>query len=160
MKQLLKFKFLTLSLIVGGLLSFTFINSNIPNIYPLEGEVNISSEYGKRIHPITKKEAMHNGVDFKASLGTLVLATADGTVYKVESLPKSYGNKITIEHQGNFQTIYAQLETIKVKEGDKVFQKDIIGTVGNTGKSTGPHLHYEVILNHHNVNPLDYINQE
>ena len=157
MKQVLHFKFLLISVFIGGLLSFTFTHSSTPTIYPLKGEVTISSKYGKRVHPISHESKMHNGIDFKAELGTSVIATADGIVLKVEFLPKGYGNKITIQHDGNIQTIYAQLETVKVKEGDQVSQKDIIAAVGNSGKSTGPHLHYEVIVNHNFVDPLQFI---
>lgn len=156
MKLKSHFRSLLLSVFVGGLLSFTIIHNNVPSIYPLNGDVTISSNYGKRIHPITHESKMHVGVDFKAKIGTPVIATADGVVTKIEYLPNGYGNKITLQHKDNIQTIYAQLETINVKEGQKISQKDLIGTVGNTGKSTGPHLHYEVVINGDHMDPNLY----
>jgi murein DD-endopeptidase MepM/ murein hydrolase activator NlpD len=159
MKNFIRATFLILTLSVG-LIAFTFIANDTPNINPIqEDQIQISSGYGMRTHPITHKEKMHTGIDFIAAKGTPVVATANGKILKIEFNPEGYGNKITIQHINNLRTIYAQLETVKVKEGQEVSQKDIIGTVGSSGKSTGPHLHYEIELNQKKVDPSLYINK-
>ena len=133
----------------------------IPSIFPVKkGDgVEISSGYGMRIHPISKKEMMHNAVDIKAPMGTPVFATANGLVRKVEKDFKQgegYGKYIIIDHTNGFSTLYAQLSEYNVIEGKEVKQGDVIGYVGQTGLSVGPHLHYEVIKEGKNVNPEDY----
>ena len=141
-----------------GLLSFKSSSHEVPNIYPIqEMDVEIGSSYGMRIHPFTKEKKMHEGVDFIAKLGTPVVATADGKVIEVAFLSEGYGNKITIQHANKVTTIYAQLDKVKVTEGQLVSQMDVIGTVGSSGRSTTPHLHYEIELDKVNVDPLTYI---
>lgn len=142
-------------------LSQTRTNSkSIPSILPLkEGNTVGASGYGLRIHPVSKKETMHYGVDFKAPEGTPVYATADGMVRKVEKDFKQgegYGKYIIIDHANGFSTLYAQLSDYNVVEGKEVKQGDVIGSVGQSGLSTGPHLHYEVMKEGKNVNPADY----
>jgi hypothetical protein len=136
-------------------------NTDTPSISPIkEGKYNISSEWGMREHPITKKMKMHSGIDLKAETGTEVLATADGTVVKLDfsGEGKGYGRLILIQHDNIYSSVYAQLSAFNVQIGDKVNQGDVIGYVGSSGLSTGPHLHYEVIENGKRVNPVNFFN--
>ena len=130
--------------------------SEVPTIIPIDVE-NLKSErgWGERIHPITKKTQFHKGVDFSANIGTSIKATASGKIIKAEE-DINYGKYIVISHGKTFQTLYAHMSELKVKSGDVVERGQVIGLVGITGKSTGPHLHYEVLLNGKNVNPEDY----
>jgi hypothetical protein len=134
--------------------------SEIPSITPIKkAQFQETSGYGWRIHPIYKKRQFHNGVDFKAEEGTSVIATADGIVQKCEFIEqgKGYGRMILIQHNQQYSTLYAQLSEFKVKVGDQVKQGSIIGLVGHSGISTGPHLHYEVFKDGKNVDPKEYI---
>jgi murein DD-endopeptidase MepM/ murein hydrolase activator NlpD len=159
MKHFLKFSIVLLFL---GLIVFAFKkpNQNIPNISPIKPSelLKKSSGFGMRAHPITKAMKMHNGVDFVAHVGTSVMATADGKIVKIEHKDSGYGNNIIIKHSNGFKTRYAQLQDIKVEIGQKVNQRDLIGTVGSSGTSTGPHLHYEIEFNGNKVDPEYYIN--
>jgi len=132
---------------------------HIPSIRPVEGG-RLSALFGWRIHPITGKNQFHEGLDIAAPRGTPVLAPADGTVELVilKYRPnQSYGRQIVINHGNGLKTRYAHLKTINVRVGEKVTRFTPIGTVGDTGKSTGPHLHYEVISGNQHRNPLEYI---
>jgi len=113
-----------------------------------------------RKDPVTKEDKMHKGVDFSAKTGTPVIATASGAVEKVEFMKGGYGKYIQIKHDDQYQTLYAQLSEMNVQVGDKVEKGQLIGKVGNTGMSTGPHLHYEVIKNGEKVDPKDYYDQK
>jgi beta-lactamase regulating signal transducer with metallopeptidase domain len=129
-----------------------------PNIFPLERKElkNITQIFGKDFkHPITKKVITHGGIDIRAIEGTPVLSTADGIVINV-SHEDGWGKLIVIDHGNGYETWYAHLKDFSVKKGDNVKQAQNIGFVGNTGHSTGPHLHYEVRLNGERVNPMDY----
>lgn len=130
----------------------------IPAIIPVkESEIKqISSYFGYRTDPIYKVTKYHSGMDFAASPGTGVYATGDGVVVKVESNYWGYGNVITIDHGYGYKTRYAHLKKMEVKKGQKVKRGQLIGTVGSTGKATGPHLHYEVLKNDEAVNPLHF----
>ncbi len=133
-------------------------NSFIFPVKKVEG-VEISSGYGERIHPIKKKKMMHNAVDIKAPRGTQVYATADGLVRKVKENFKEgegYGRYIIIDHENGFSTLYAQLESCSVKEGQEIKQGNVIGGVGSSGQSTGPHLHFEMKKDGEYVNPEKY----
>ncbi len=134
-------------------------NNDIPDISPIKtgASFKVTSGYGKRIHPFTKEKKFHYGIDFSAETGTLVVATANGVVTRVVFLEKSYGKLIEIDHRNSYITRYAQLSDYAVREGDKVKKGDVIGYVGQSGLSTGPHLHYEVFKNGKNVNPQDYL---
>jgi murein DD-endopeptidase MepM/ murein hydrolase activator NlpD len=132
------------------------INFDPPKVSPLGEHYEITSGYGMRMHPILRKKKKHIGVDFKAPIGTPVLATADGVIEKVENLPNAYGQFIIIKHDGHYQTLYAQLSEIKVDVGQKVKSGEIIGLSGNSGMSTAPHLHYEVIKDGEHVDPEKY----
>ena len=118
---------------------------------PVDG-ARISSGYGMRKHPILGYNKMHKGMDFAAPTGTPIYAAGDGVIEEA-GRKGSYGKYIRVRHNSKLKTAYAHLHRIKVKSGTRVKQGEVIGTVGSTGRSTGPHLHYEVILNGRQVNP-------
>lgn len=126
----------------------------IPAIQPVSNKQleRVASGFGYRIDPVYKIPKMHAGLDFTASTGTPIYATADGTVKESNFNTGGYGNHVVIDHGFGYETLYAHMVRIKAKRGQKVKRGEVIGWVGNTGKSTGPHLHYEV---HKNGNPLD-----
>jgi murein DD-endopeptidase MepM/ murein hydrolase activator NlpD len=128
-------------------------NESVPGIRPVNG--NITSEFGMRVHPIRRAEIFHAGVDISVSPGTTVAATGDGVV-SFAGWDGGYGQKIAITHGYGFSTVYAHLSKALVREGQRVHRGDIIALSGNTGMSTGPHLHYEVKKNGMNVNPISY----
>ena len=136
--------------------------NNEPSIWPIEKEmIERTTSYGMRVHPIFKYKKMHLGIDLCAERGTDIYATADGYVREVgyTNYPKNgygYGNKIIIDHDKEYSTLYAHLLEYKVKKGDQVKKGDVIGYVGSTGLSTSPHLHYEVMKDGKNVDPADY----
>ncbi|MCH2228792.1 MAG: M23 family metallopeptidase [Crocinitomicaceae bacterium] len=118
------------------------------------------SGFGFRIDPIYKTRRMHTGMDFTAPRGTDVYATGDGVVELVERKRWGYGKSIVINHGFGYKTRYAHLSAFKVKQGQKVKRGELIGLIGSTGKSTGPHLHYEVIKNGKKVNPIGYYHSD
>jgi murein DD-endopeptidase MepM/ murein hydrolase activator NlpD len=124
-------------------------------IYPVKG-ARLSSPFGWRNDPFTGVRRHHAALDLSAPQGTPVKAAMGGKVTAL-SYDNTYGNFIIISHPGDFQTMYAHLHTVSVKKGDSVAQGTQIGTVGNTGYSTGPHLHFAVYKNSRAVNPLDYL---
>jgi murein DD-endopeptidase MepM/ murein hydrolase activator NlpD len=132
--------------------------SSIPAIQPVSNKdlTRVASGYGWRIHPIYKTEKMHTGMDFTAPIGTEVYATGNGVVDKVEMDGRGYGNNVLINHSYGYETLYAHLNKYIVRPGQKVSRGDLIGYVGNSGTSTGPHLHYEVRKNTNPVNPVNY----
>lgn len=125
-----------------------------PSIKPVEGR--ISSRFGYRSSPFTRRREFHKGIDIANRRGTPVRATADGTVTHA-GRKGSFGNMVMIDHGYGIVTRYAHLHTIKTRRGNHLKKGDMIGTIGNTGLSTGPHLHYEVHLNGLPVNPSKYI---
>lgn len=128
------------------LLCSTFIwahQQEPPSISPLGQSFEITSGFGQRIHPIYKNKRMHRGVDFRAPAGTPVMATSDGKVIKAGET-YGYGIRIIIQHDDSYQTLYAQLSSLDVEEGQEVKKGEVIGKVGSSGLSTAPHLHYEV----------------
>ncbi len=131
---------------------------SIPAIQPVSNKdlKRTASGFGLRIHPIYKISKFHSGMDFTAPTGTDVFATGDGVVKTVKSQRRELGNHIILDHGFGYQTVYAHLDAFNVKEGQKVKRGDMIGFVGNTGLSTAPHLHYEVLLNGRYVNPALY----
>jgi len=131
---------------------------SIPAIQPVSNKdlKRTASGFGLRIHPIYKISKFHSGMDFTAPTGTDVYATGNGVVKTVKSQRRELGNHIIIDHGFGYQTVYAHLDAFNVKEGQKVKRGDIIGFVGNTGLSTAPHLHYEVLLNNRYVDPALY----
>ncbi len=130
----------------------------VPAIQPIANKdlTRTASGWGYRIHPVYKIRKFHYGMDFTAPTGTEVYSTGDGTIELVESSRRGYGNKIIINHGFGYKTLYAHLSGFNVKVGQSVKRGDIIGYVGNTGLSTAPHLHYEVLLNNKKVNPINY----
>lgn len=114
-----------------------------------------ASGYGTRIDPIYGTSKFHEGMDFSAPQGTDVYATGDGTVVQM-GWQSGYGNRIVIDHGFGYQTVYAHLRDFRTKLGKKVVRGEVIGGVGSTGKSTGPHLHYEVHVKGKVVNPVNY----
>ena len=128
----------------------------IPAIHPVDRKQSrLSSRYGYRRDPITKKYTFHDGDDFSARTGTDVFATADGIV-KRSRYWGTYGNYIEVDHGFGYRTIYGHLSNRKVNSGDRIIRGQKIGEVGNTGKSTAPHLHYEIKKNGKNVNPKEF----
>jgi hypothetical protein len=130
----------------------------IPAIQPVHNKelYALSSGFGIRIHPVYKVKKMHPGIDFAASIGTPVYATADGTISVVSLRFSGYGKMIEIEHGFGYRTRYAHLHDFAVREGQYVKRGELIGYVGNTGLSTAPHLHYEVFMNGQQINPVHY----
>lgn len=130
----------------------------IPAIQPIEnGDLTlIASGWGQRIHPIYKIRKMHTGIDFSAPVGTPVFATGSGVVEVSNRSGRGLGNSIIIDHGYGYKTLYACMEELNVRSGQTVKRGDVIGTVGDTGLSVAPHLHYEVHLNGEAVNPVNY----
>lgn len=130
--------------------------AHIPSIMPINvADYTISSGYGNRIDPIYGTTKFHAGLDFPADVGDPVFATAKGTV-TFAGWKGGYGNCIDISHGYNYTTRYGHLSSIDVKQGQQVVRGDRIGRVGSTGKSTGPHLHYEVRFKDEPQNPVNY----
>jgi len=125
-------------------------------IIPKKGTY-VSSDYGYRIHPITKEKTMHYGIDIAAPVGTYVHAIADGEIIMARGNGTA-GNEIKIKHKNGIETRYLHMDKKTVKVGDKVKVGQIIGTVGDTGRVTGAHLHFEVIINGEHINPAKIYN--
>lgn len=131
-----------------------------PSIYPIKGEIKISSEFGRRKNPFGGYSSeFHNGVDFPCNYGTEVYATAKGVV-TVSGYNRVYGRTIEIDHGNGIETIYAHNSRLLVKVGDKIEKGQLIAYSGNSGRSTGAHLHYGVRVNGKTVDPLQFINFE
>lgn len=130
---------------------------SVPSRNPLNTG-RISSGYGMRVHPILRRRKRHSGVDLAAPTGTPVYATADGAVSRADR-SRSYGLVIYLDHGAELQTRYAHLSKLLVADGQTVRKGDIIGYVGSTGRSTGPHLHYEVRVDGVAVNPIPYMKE-
>jgi murein DD-endopeptidase MepM/ murein hydrolase activator NlpD len=128
-----------------------------PSIYPTFGR--ISDYYGWRFHPILHKRMFHHGLDIANEKGTPVYATADGVIRAAKRM-KNFGKFISINHKYGYQTNYGHLSKIVVRKGQKVKRGQIIGYMGNTGRSTGTHLHYEVKRYNRYRNPIKYINRK
>ncbi len=133
----------------------------VPAIPPVAlDKVRLSSLFGYRTDPVYGGRRMHQGVDLSGDKGEPIYAPGDGTVVTVKRNYFGYGREIVVDHGFGYQTRYAHLNTMLVKVGDKVSRGDQIATMGNTGKSKGVHLHYEVIYRERRVNPLNYYNEE
>ncbi|QSE96191.1 M23 family metallopeptidase [Fulvivirga lutea] len=130
----------------------------IPAIQPVANKelIRLASGFGYRIHPVYKVKKLHTGIDFSAPIGTPIYATADGVVEKTNVSFSGYGKTIRIDHGYGYKTRYAHMHEFAVKSGDKVKRGQVIGYVGNTGTSTAPHLHYEVIRKGRKINPVHY----
>ena len=129
----------------------------IPAIQPVANKnlKHMASGYGNRIDPIYGTVRYHAGMDFSAPIGTDIYATGDGTV-EAAGWESGYGNCVVIDHGYGYKTRYAHMSKMTVRRGERVVRGQVIGHVGNTGKSTGPHLHYEVIVKGRTVNPVNY----
>lgn len=132
--------------------------SMLPLGKPYEG--GISSDFGYRRNPFTGRgREFHAGIDFRGRLGDSIQSTGDGVV-SFAGAKGGFGRCVIVEHNENLQTLYAHLQKVNVTEGQQVNSGDVIGLLGNTGRSTGPHLHYEIILNNKRINPKIYFNFE
>ncbi len=138
--------------------SKTEMLASIPAIQPIANNdlQRIASGFGYRIHPIYKTSRMHTGMDFTAPVGTDIYCTGDGIVIEADNNAHGYGRNVVVDHGFGFQTIYAHMKDFKVRKGQKVKRGDVLGTVGNSGLSTAPHLHYEVVRNGIKVDPINY----
>ena len=132
--------------------------SSMPAIMPISNKSlkSTASGWGYRFHPIYKIKQFHYGMDFTAAVGTKVYTTGDGIVKDVQTIGGGYGRWILVDHGFGYQTMYAHLSGFSVKIGEQVKRGQVIGYVGNSGTSTGPHLHYEVHRNGEPVNPQYY----
>lgn len=130
----------------------------IPAIQPVNNEdlTRMASGYGYRIDPFTKARKFHYGMDFTAPTGTPVYATGDGVVTRADAGSTGFGRHIRIEHGFGYMSLYAHLYKYNVKKGQKVKRGDLIGFVGNTGRSAAPHLHYEIWKDGNKVNPINF----
>lgn len=130
----------------------------IPAIQPVKNEnlKCIVSGFGYRTDPFTKVRKMHEGMDFTAKTGTPIYATGDGIVARADNTASGFGNHIVIRHGFGYETLFAHLSKYKCRAGQSVKRGDVIGYVGSTGRSEGPHLHYEVHKNGKVVNPINF----
>ena len=117
----------------------------LPSSIPILSDYKITSTYGVRIDPFLGQLSQHEGLDFSATMGTLIRASGKGFVYKT-GFDKEYGNFVELKHQHGYRTLYAHASEVLVKNGQEINRGDPIARVGNSGRSSGPHLHYEVIL--------------
>jgi len=127
----------------------------LPNASPVNAPFN-SSSYGWRVDPFLGVRAFHEGLDFSADVGQPIKATAAGIVIAAEITPE-YGNIVRISHGSGLETRYAHASKLLVKEGDRIKKNQVIALVGNTGRSTGPHLHYEIRMNGESLDPRKYL---
>jgi len=132
--------------------------SAIPSIQPINNENlrRMASGYGWRTDPFTKSRRMHKGMDFSAPTGTPIYAPSDGKVIRVDSRSAGYGKHIRIDHGFGYVTLYAHLSEYNVRRGQRVKRGDVIGFVGNTGRSVAPHLHYEIRKDGKHLNPINF----
>lgn len=143
---------------------FTLMEQNldylrdIPAIMPIQNQdlKYMIYGFGDKLDPVYKTPTVHTGVDFGAPEGTLVVATADGVVTDVDYKARIHGMMVTVTHRSGYTTVYAHLSEISVRPGQRLKRYDKIGLVGNTGKSTAPHIHYEIHKNGKPINPVTY----
>ncbi len=135
--------------------------SHVPAIQPVNNEDlrRLASGFGYRVHPILKIRKFHYGTDFSAPTGTEIYTTGDGVIEKA-GYTRGYGNRVIVNHGYGYKTLYAHMSKIKVRRGQKVTRGELIGLIGNTGLSSAPHLHYEVIKNGVKVNPIHYFHND
>lgn len=146
-----------MSSIEAKILQKSVLKDMLPNSSPVDAAFN-SSSYGWRIDPFNGDKAFHEGLDFTANSGTAIHAAADGIVSTAERTP-DYGNIVKIDHGSGLETRYAHASKLLVKPGERVIKGQIVAQVGSTGRSTGPHLHYEIRLNGNALDPRKYLNK-
>lgn len=132
--------------------------ASIPAIQPISNKDlrRMSSGFGKRIHPIYKTARFHWGNDFTAPVGTEIYATGKGKVILVEKSNSGYGYHVIVDHGYGYETLYAHMSKVSVRQGQSVKRGEVLGLVGNTGLSSAPHLHYEVLKNGNKVDPINF----
>jgi len=132
--------------------------TSIPSIQPVSSSElkRMASGYGYRIDPFTKKRTMHWGMDFSAKTGTPIYATGDGRISRADNRAVGFGNHVRIDHGYGYVSIYAHMDKIAVRRGNLVKRGDLIGYVGNTGRSVAPHLHYEISKDGRKINPINF----
>lgn len=126
----------------------------VPDLSPVRGR--LTSVFGRRMHPFTGKPHMHFGLDLAAPMGNSIFATADGVVTAVGHI-SGYGLLVSIQHPNKVSTLYAHVKKAYVKKGQRVKKGDVIAAVGSSGHSTGPHVHYEIVVDGKRVDPRKYI---
>ena len=132
--------------------------ASIPSVQPIPNDkTQISSGFGQRLHPILKIIKMHEGLDFTSPIGTQIHATGDGQVTFADYSTNGFGIHVIIDHGFGYETLYGHLDGVSVRAGQKIKRGDVIGVVGNTGLSAGPHLHYEVHKGGVPVDPANYL---
>ena len=144
-----------LSTLEAKILQKSVLKDMLPNSSPVEAAFN-SSSYGWRTDPFNGSKAFHEGLDFTANTGTAIKAAADGIVTTAEQTP-DYGKIVKINHGLGLETRYAHASKLLVKQGERVVKGQIVAHVGSTGRSTGPHLHYEIRLNGNSLDPRKYL---
>jgi len=146
-----------MSSVEADVLQHSVLKDMLPNSKPIDAAYK-SSSYGWRIDPFNGSRAFHEGLDFTANTGTPIRAAADGIVEASGQTP-AYGNIVKLNHGSGLETRYAHASKLLVKPGERVVKGQVIALVGSTGRSTGPHLHYEIRLNGHPLDPRKYLNQ-
>lgn len=147
-----------MSSIEAKVLQQSVLKDMLPNSSPIGAAYN-SSSYGWRIDPFNGNKAFHEGLDFTANSGTPIRAAADGIV-SVAELTHAYGNMVKIDHGAGLETRYAHASKLMVKAGERVVKGQVVALVGSTGRSTGPHLHYEIRLNGNPLDPRQYLQKK
>jgi murein DD-endopeptidase MepM/ murein hydrolase activator NlpD len=142
--------------VMFALFSLSAFTQDIPSASPILGKTDIDKGFGPRLHPVLDMVRSHNGADFVVPLGTKVLTTAHGTVSEIGE-DEGYGIYVRVQHSDGYETLYAHLSKSVVSRGQLVKFGSVIAESGNSGKSSGPHLHYEVIKDGKNVDPKGYI---
>ena len=133
---------------------------HLPTLWPLDRtKMRRIGKYGYRVHPILRIRKMHTGMDMSGPIGLPIYATGNGVIAN-PVLRGGYGLQVLVDHQFGYKTRYAHLSKILVKPGQSVKRGDVIGLLGNTGRSTGPHLHYEIIHKGKHVNPINYLSRD
>jgi len=132
--------------------------ASIPSVQPVANKdlKRMASGFGMRLHPIHKIQKFHEGMDFTAPTGTEIYATGNGTITFADYKSNGFGIHVVIDHGYGYETVYAHMSQVKVRKGQKISRGDVIGLVGNTGLSAGPHLHYEVHKGGEAVNPANF----
>ena len=148
----------SLSSLEAKILQQSVLKDMLPNSSPVDAGYN-SSSYGWRIDPFNGNKAFHEGLDFTANSGTPIRSAADGIV-SVSEHTHDYGNIVKIDHGSGLETRYAHASKLLVKVGERVVKGQTVALVGSTGRSTGPHLHYEIRLNGNSLNPRQYLQKK